>query len=232
MMARCISQRVARTPSDTSRTPRPPPPPPPPCAQSAMPEVTLTHTGLVHTSPGFTTPRAVQCMVSGVVGVFVEVVSTLEHALLQWQQLGAGVRPVAHVMNAPAVRIRPGPHLSLALSFILSVVLPGLVVWHLHVRGTLSYPPPQVLPTRVGPVTNVFACHGDDTEEVVQVVEALTVVHERVVLVFQGPREFALSQTLKDMRWFASGDVYVVMSWTVMHYAPLGQHDLDPQFDY
>ena len=57
-------------------------------------------------------------------------------------------------------------------------------MWHLHVRGALSYPPPVVLPTRVGPVTRVFACQGTGTKEVVLVVDALAIAHERVVLVY------------------------------------------------
>ena len=53
---------------------------------------------------------------------------------------------------------------------MLSWVLCGLAVWHLHVRGTLNFPPPPVMPTRVGPVTNVSAWQGADTEEVAQIV--------------------------------------------------------------
>ena len=111
----------------------------------------------------------------------------MEYALQQWQRLGAGVCPIAHVMS------------TLAQSFVLAVVLCGLAVWHLHVRGTLSFPPLSVLPTRVGPVTNVFACQGTDTEEIAQIVGALAVACERVVFVFPGPRSFALSEDLVGM---------------------------------
>ena len=87
---------------------------------------------------------------------------------------------------------------------VLSVVLQGLVVWHLHVPGALSYPPPAILPTRVGPVTNVFACQGTHTEEVVQVVDALATAQERVVLVFQGPGSSPSAKrygTCAGMQW-------------------------------
>ena len=114
----------------------PRPHPPPPHAQVAMPEVTLTHTSLVHSAPGCTTPRGSAKHGLGGRQWSRGSGAHVEHALPQWQQLGAGVRPVAHVMNAPAV-YPPWPPLSFALSFVLSAVL----------RGMLGYPPPHVLPT-------------------------------------------------------------------------------------
>ena len=156
----------------------------------------------------------------------------MECALQQWQRLGTGVCPLTRGSSTAAVRVRPGPPLSLTQSFVLAVVLRGLAVWHLHVRGALSFPPPSALPTRVGPVTNVFACQGTDTEEVSQIVDALATEGERVVFVFPAPRAFALSEGLVGMRWYTVSSVYVIMSRTVTHTSPLGHRNLHPTWEY
>ena len=129
---------------------------------------------------------------------------------------------MARVPCSAAIGVRTGPHLSFEQSFVLSVVLRGLAVWHLHVRGTLSYPPPSVLRTRVGPVTNVFASQGTDIEEVPQIVGAMASLQKREVFVFPGNRSFALHADLHNMRWYAVSGVYVIMSRTVTHTSPLG----------
>ena len=103
-----------------------------------------------------------------------------------------------------------------------------MAVWHLHVRGTLSFPPPLVLPTRMAPVTSVFACQGADTEEIAQIVGAMATLQGRVVFVFPIP---ILHEDLSNMRRYAVSGVYVTMSRTVTHTAPIGQHDREPQLN-
>ena len=119
----------------------------PPRAQETLPEVTLTHTGLIHISAGYATPRSVRELVPSVVQGLVEAIPTVDHALQQWRQLGPEVRPVANVPCSAVIRVRPGPPLSFEHSFVLSWVLRPLAVWHLHIRGTLTFPPPPSLPT-------------------------------------------------------------------------------------
>ena len=130
------------------------------------------------------------------------------------------------VRSTSTVRARPGPPPSLAQSFVLCLVLRGLAAWHLHVIGVPCFPLPSVLPTRVGPVTNLFACCGANAEGVVQIVSALAYAQGRVVLVFHGPQFFVLSHDLINMQWFTISDMHVIISRFVTHTVPLGQHNV------
>ena len=82
----------------------------------------------------------------------------------------------------------------------------------------------------MGPITSVFACQGADAEEVAQIVSTMATLQERVVFVIPSSRNLALHTDLGDMRWYTVSDVYVIMSRTVTHTTPIGQHDLDPQW--
>ena len=68
---------------------------PPAHTQVDLPEVTVTHAGLLHVTPRYTIPQQAQKLVPTVVQGLVGEVPSIEHALQQWQGLGAVINPVA-----------------------------------------------------------------------------------------------------------------------------------------
>ena len=75
--------------------------------------MTLTHTGLVHVSPGFATPRTMHNLVPTVVKGLMEAILSMGQALQQWRRLGFGVCPMTRLPCSAAIRVRMGPSLSI-----------------------------------------------------------------------------------------------------------------------